>query len=126
MYAGEAERLKAWHGAHGPHGAYGPHGAHGACSAFCAHCAHGVHGGHGANWVLDAGSCIWAYGAHGAHGATGPQVCNTSCKCATSGECMRHQSQVGSKTLCHACMWQIRVQVLAALNPVDPLHNCDV
>ena len=26
--------------------------------------------------------------------------------------------------LCHACMWRIGVQVLSALNPVDPLHNC--
>ena len=46
MSTGEAERLKAWHGAYGPHDACGPHGAldaHVAGGAFCAFCAHGVH-----------------------------------------------------------------------------------
>ena len=38
--------------------------------------------------------------------------------------CICLVSGVGSKTLCHACMWRIGVQVLSALNPVDPLHNC--
>ena len=57
-----------------------------------------------------------AYGAYGAHGATGQPVCNISCKCATPGICTQHQLQVGSTTLGHTCIWQIGVQVLAAMN----------
>ena len=53
---------------------------------------------------------------------------NISCSCATPGAIvqlqLQLQLQLGSKTLCHACMLQIGVQVLSALNPVDPLHNC--
>ena len=51
---------------------------------------------------------------------------NVSCRCASPGAVVQNQLQLGSKTLCHTCMWQIGFQVLTALNPMDPLHNCDV
>ena len=57
---------------------------------------------------------------------TSCRCANISCRCATPGAGVQNQLQLGSKTLCHACMWQIGVQVLSALNPVDPLQNCDV
>ena len=75
VYAGETERLKAWHGAHGQHGAYGPHGA------LMAHIAFGtfVHMVHMMQMVLGVPVVAYgAYGAHSAHCATGPQVCHTS------------------------------------------------
>ena len=70
---------------------------------------------------------------YGAHGETGPQVCNTSHKCATPVAGVQHQAH-----LCYTSRtWDPHlsvthdfgrsgIKVLAALNPVDPLQICYV